>query len=319
MTDEEMRLVRNDHYWDAHNVQIGTLSLQFSDDFDAVTAAFNTGELNWVRGGMNLAAVERTANIVVNPQFATTYYQFSARTAPFDDARVRRALALLLPWDEIRSEEYHYVPATTLVPAIPYYPEVEGITATDREEALGLLDEAGFPNGSGLPSFAITTPGGPENERISALMVAAWKSELGLDVTAETVLYPEYFDLVDSERFVMSTISWIGDFADPLTFLDMWTTDSNLNNSRYSNLEFDALVGRAIGETGSARYETLAEAERLLLWGAVVLPINHSPSINLVNLDLVDGWHPNPLDIHPFKFLSFASGEPVPNVAWAAR
>lgn len=314
-SDEEMLLTRNEHYWDKRNVDIPNLSLRFSDDFDAVTSAFNSGDLNWVRGGINLDAVERRDSIVVNPLFATTYYQFSASVEPFDDARVRRAFALLLPWNEIRNEEYQYLPTTTLVPSIPFYPEVEGITETDREEAFKLLGAAGFAGGKGLPAVTITIPGGPENDRISGLMTDVWQSELGIEVTAETVLYPEYFDLVDSEQFTISTISWIGDFADPLTFLDMWTTDSNLNNSGYSNPEYDDLVRQAMGETGNGRYETLARAEEILLWDAIVLPISHSPSINLINRELIDGWYPNPLDVHPFKFLSFSSGKPIPNVA----
>ncbi len=315
LSSEEMFLTRNEHYWDERNVDIPRLSLRFSDDFDAVTTAFNTGDLHWVRGGINLDDVLRRESIVVNPLFATTYFQISAKAEPFDDARVRQAFALLLPWDEIRSEEYHYLPATTLVPAIPFYPKVEGITAADGEHAFELLDAAGFPGGAGLPAVKITIPGGPENDRISGLMVDTWGSELGIDVTVETVLYPEYFDLVDSEQFTISTISWIGDFADPLTFLDMWTTGSNLNNSRYSNLKYDELVRQAMGETGNARYEILAQAEEMLLRDAIVLPISHSPSINLIDLELIDGWYPNPLDVHPFKFLSFSSGKPIPNVA----
>jgi ABC-type oligopeptide transport system substrate-binding subunit len=314
-SDEEMTLIKNENYWDFRNVDLATLRLQFMDDFDAVTAGFNSGELNWVRGGIDLAAVERRESIVVNPLFATTYYQFSAAEEPFDDPEVRRALALLLPWDEIRSDEYQYLPATTLVPSIPFYPEVEGITAPDQERALGLLESAGFPRGAGLPAFVITIPGGPENDRIAGLMAEAWNSELEVDVTVETVLYPDYFNMVERERFTVSTVSWIGDFADPLTFLDMWTTESNLNNSHYSNLEYDGLVRQAMGETGNGRYETLAAAEELLLWDAVVLPISHSPSINLIDLELIDGWYPNPLDVHPFKFLSYSSGRPIPNVA----
>lgn len=314
-TEDGMVLVRNEQYWDAANVDIPRLELQFSEDFNAVTAAFNAGELDWVRGGIDLDAVERKDSIVVNPLFATSYFQFSAAAPPFDDARVRRALALLLPWDEIRSDKFQYLPAKTLVPTIPFYPDVAGIDAPDGDEARVLLAEAGFPDGAGLPPIIITTPGGPENDRIAGIMSETWHRELGVEVTLETVLYPEYFNRLDAGRFMLSTLSWVGDFADPLTFLEMWTTGSNLNNSRYSDPEFDALVRTAMGQTGNERYVTLAAAEELLLHDAIVLPISHSPSINLISLDLIDGWYPNPLDVHPFKFLSFSAGRPIPNVA----
>ena len=62
--------------------------------------------------------------------------------------------------------------------------------------------------------------------------------------------------------------------------------------------------------------KTLGQAERMLLHDAIVLPISHSAAVNLIDLDLVAGWYPNPLDIHPFKHLAYASGRPLPNVAF---
>ncbi len=314
-SDESILLTVNNEYWDRRRIEFEEIRIDFSDDYDAVTAAFNDGEINWVRGGINLQAVERTEDIVINPLFATTYYQLSATRAPFDDPRVRRAMALLLPWDEIRSEDFWYVPTANLVPELPSYPAAEGITARDMDEALALLEEAGYPGGAGMPAIVISIPTPLESDIVAQRMVKSWEEALDVEVEVEVVAYPRYFEFVERETFMVSTISWIGDFADPLTFLDMWTSGSNLNNSRYSNDEYDELISTAMGMTGDERYETLSRAEEILLADGVVLPVSHSPSINLINLGLVDGWYPNPLDIHPFKFMTPASGRPLPNVA----
>ena len=314
-TDEEIVLTGNPEYWDNRRIEYEEISILLSDDADAVTAAFNDGEIDWVRGGINLEAVGRTDDIVINPLFATTYYQFSAVAEPLDDPRVRRALALLLPWNEIRSEEIWYIPATTLVPELPSYPKASGIVEQNRDQALNLLNEAGYPDGEGMPAIVITIPGPLERDVVAQAMVEAWEEALAVEVEVEVISYPGYFGYVEEERFMVSTISWIGDFADPLTFLDMWTAGSNLNNSRYSNEEYDALIREAMGMTGDERYEALSRAEEMLLNDGIVLPISHSPSINLINLGLVEGWYPNPLDIHPFKYLGPASGRPLPNVA----
>jgi peptide/nickel transport system substrate-binding protein/oligopeptide transport system substrate-binding protein len=308
-------LTENPEYWDRRRIEFDEVRIAFSDDYEAVTAAFNDGEIDWVRGGFDLQAVERTENIVINPLFATTYYQLSAVREPFDDPRVRRAMALLLPWEEIRSEELWYVPANTLVPELPSYPGAEGIVAADRKEALSLLEDAGYPGGRGMPSIVISIPTPLETDVVAQRMIESWEEALEVDVEVDVVGYPGYFEFVDRESFMVSTMSWIGDFADPLTFLDMWTTGSNLNNSRFSNDEYDRLIRTAMGMIGDERYETLSRAEEILLNDGIVLPISHSPSINLINLGLVDGWYPNPLDIHPLKFMSPASGRPLPNVA----
>lgn len=312
---QEMVLVKSERYWDRRRVELETLRFTFSDAYLEVTDQFNTGDIQWVRGAIDLATTRYQDTIVVNPLFATTYYQFNAAQKPFDDWRVRRALALLVPWSEIRSSDYQFLPTSNLVPEIPYYPDVEGIAEQDLSRARELLEAARL---QGVPDFSITVPGGEENQRIAEVFRDAWEPALGVDISIEEVLYPEYFDLIDDEEYAVGTVSWIGDFADPLTFLEMWTSGSNLNNSAYRNEEFDSLVRRAMEENGSGRYDTLAEAEELLLWDAIVLPISHSPAINLVDLTRVDGWYPNPLDIHPFKFISFAEGGSMRGIALGA-
>lgn len=318
-SDEEIILTENPEYWDRRRIEYEEIRIAFSDDYEAVTAAFNDGEIDWVRGGIDLQGVDRTDDIVINPLFATTYYQFSAVNEPFDDHRVRRAMALLLPWDEIRDDEIWYVPATSLVPELPSYPRAEGIVEQNTEEALALLEEAGYPNGEGMPPIVLSIPAPIEGDLVAQRMEESWEAALEVEVEADVIPYPRYFSVVEEETFQVSTVSWIGDFADPLTFLDMWTTGSNLNNSRFSNAQYDGLIRSAMGMTGDERYETLSEAEEILLADGVVLPVSHSPSINLINLGLVDGWYPNPLDIHPFKYMSPASGAPLPNVASATE
>jgi peptide/nickel transport system substrate-binding protein/oligopeptide transport system substrate-binding protein len=112
----------------------------------------------------------------------------------------------------------------------------------------------------------------------------------------------------------MSASSWIGDFADPLTFLQMWISDSNVNDAGFSDPRYDELIDRSMVQSGTQRYETLSSAEEILLQSGTVLPISHSPSINLIDLRAVNGWYPNPLDIHPFRYLEFTDRVPVPGV-----
>ena len=308
-------LERNPMYWDRERVKLDRIEALFSDDVEDVAARFNAGEIDWVYSAIDFSLVENQSSIVVSSMFSTTYFQFSATIPPLDNLSVRRAMMLALPWEEIRSEDYEYLPTSSLVPPLPQYPEVTGFETQDAEEARRVLEEAGI-DGASLPNVVISIPGGQDNERIGQLMVDAWGDELGISATIETIPYTRYFQDVE-DGLQVATISWIGDFADPLTFLDMWTSVSNLNYSGLANPEYDSLILLAMGQLGSERYETLARAEELLLDQCVVLPISHSPSANLINLDAVDGWYPNPLNIHPLKYMGRSSGEPVPNVAFA--
>jgi peptide/nickel transport system substrate-binding protein/oligopeptide transport system substrate-binding protein len=128
-----------------------------------------------------------------------------------------------------------------------------------------------------------------------------------------------YFSVVrsgpDAGGWTLASTSWIGDFSDPLAFLQMWAADSNLNDARYDDPEYDRLLAAAASKSGTERLDALGLAETRLLSGAAVLPLYHSMAANVVDTDFVIGWYPNALDIHPFKYLVFGEHRVRSNVA----
>jgi len=314
-TDNELTLVKNKLYWDADNVEITDLKIIFNDDPVETTRQFNQGKIDWVASGIAVDQVEDRNTLVLNPLFATSYFYFNCTSPAIDNPEVRRGLALLLPWDQIRSREYMYVPTSTLIPKIQDYPDVKGIDKQDVEEGHAVLEKAGYGEGKGLPTIIIKIPDGGESRRIAGLMADAWRKELEVKVDVEEYDYSVYYDELKKPGYTLGTVTWIGDFPDPLTFLQMWTTESNLNDAGYSDREFDALVNQSMRESGKERYETLGRAEELLLQRGVVLPISHSPAINLIDIEDIEGWYPNTLDIHPFKYIRFSVPRIPPGIA----
>jgi peptide/nickel transport system substrate-binding protein/oligopeptide transport system substrate-binding protein len=90
--------------------------------------------------------------------------------------------------------------------------------------------------------------------------------------------------------------------------------DSNLNDAHYSDADYERLMERSMTEEGAKRWATLAEAEQLLVESGAVLPISYSPAVNIIDTDEIDGWYPNVLNLHPFKYLSYKAFRPLPNV-----
>jgi oligopeptide transport system substrate-binding protein len=310
----ELVLKRNQLYWDASRVELETLRVRFMDDPEAISRAFNNGEIHWSNNWDTETLLDHT-KIVFNPLFATSYFFFVCSEEPWSDERIRRALVLLTPWEQIRNEDEVLLPTSNLIPAIPGYPEVEGIEASNRKEALHLLADASYPGGRGLPTVVFKLPGDSESLRIAELMAATWKEELEVEVEFRSFPFEVYLEEVKKADFTVGSATWIGDYADPLTFLQMWTSDSNLNDARFTNDEFDSLIEQSFGEEGQQRYETLGESEGVLLQKAVVLPISHTPAFNLIDLDRVEGWFPNVLNIHPLKYLRFRALRLPPGVA----
>jgi peptide/nickel transport system substrate-binding protein/oligopeptide transport system substrate-binding protein len=311
-SEEKIVFRKNMLYWDAPRVPLNQITIRFTGDGEEASGLWNSGEARWISGDVNLDALTDRSGIMVNPMFATHYYFFRSAEKPWNDHRVRRALSLALPWEKIR--EGLLLPAKTLIYPILGYPELEGIDLTDDKEAARLLSEAGYEGGKGLPELVLRLTPSEDAARIGGLMAAAWK-ELGVPVRVEVIPYEQYFRSMKDPSYAVGSSTWIGDFADPYTFLQMWRRDSNLNDAGYSDADYETLLDRSMNEEGEKRLATLAEAEQLLLERGEVLPISYTPALNIINTNEIGGWFPNALDIHPFKYLNFRAFRPLPGVA----
>ncbi len=314
-TDRELRLERNEYYWGRSQVELDRVVVRFYEDPQEITRRFLAGEIHWANNWANTA--ELRPYLVANPLFATTYFYFRSDREPFDDERVRSGLALLLPWHQIRSPEAAYFPSDTLVPDIADYPEVVGIREQDIRRGLQLLSKAGYGGGRGLPTINIKVAAGSVAVRVAQIMQEAWEGQLGVEVAVQEFPYRDLIEEVRAGDFTLAHQTWVGDFADPLTFLQMWMRSSNLNDAGYFNRQYDRAVTRALRTAGGERMPALASAEEMLLEEAVILPISHMVAFNLVSRGRLDGWYPNALDIHPFRFIRFKRLEGPRGVAGA--
>ena len=203
---------------------------------------------------------------------------------------------------------------------LPGYSKAKGIESPDREEALRLLAQAGFRKAPPAPHEHLLRDG-KDAKRIAALMQVAWKALPALKVNLMPISSGRYYGTVAGpDRQPGITIAhstWIGDFADPEAFLQMWMPDSPLNDARFSDPAFSAAIAKSYAAEGKERMTLLAEAETYLLQNAVVMPVYHSFAASVIDSDYIEGWYQNALDIHPYKYLKFGTPSIGPNVAKA--
>lgn len=311
---KQITLTKNPLYWDRENIYFDTINLIDYTDSNQATEDYNRGHIDWLTDNtINLNNISDLDTLSVNPLFATTYYYFNATYKEYRNNSVREAISLLIPWNEIREKQY--IPARTLIPTLPNFPQNSIEELPNKERALMLLEEAGFKNGRGLSDIIISIPEQTYNdEYISELIKSSIEESTEIDVIIKKTPYPDFFTINRSEPFTISTLSWIGDFADPLTFLEMWTKDSNLNDSGFDNEEYNELIENSSNLNQDERYKVLAKAEKILLDTFIVFPVNHSPGINVVDRRYIENWFPNTLDMHPYKYLRVVEKQVIPGL-----
>ncbi|MEQ8836247.1 MAG: peptide ABC transporter substrate-binding protein, partial [Lacipirellulaceae bacterium] len=188
---DRLRLVRNEHYWDRENVQLGIVDAL---PVEARTTAVNlylTGEVDWIitvpTPSLKVMLQEDPPRNDLNPSpfLGVYYYMLNTNRKPLDDLRVRRALSLALDREQITSKllAAGEVPALSLVP-----PGIDGYTAQETqaknvELAKKLLAEAGFPEGRGFPPLDILYNTDEAHQSIAELIRKQWQRELGINLS----------------------------------------------------------------------------------------------------------------------------------------
>ena len=312
----EMILIKNNNYWDAEHTHIERIAIVQSDDADENAFLFNTGSADWIAGNVTVQKLLDKDCAQINAEFATEYLFFKSRKkSVWNNPDLRAALLEAVPWDELRSQAF--VKAPTLVYPINGYPQVEGFTYTDSDEAASLMTDAkkkaGIPQNRRLP-LVIGIPDTDYMKKQAAILADAWKA-LGVDVSIQTSPIKNYLESIPSWNADLFSYTWIGDFADPLAFLELFRSASTLNVAQWKNAEYDKLLGEAALYTGEERTKLLARAEQLLLDSGEVLPVSHPVSLNVIDLETTGGWSSNAFDIHPFKYLyKKRKTSPLPNI-----
>jgi oligopeptide transport system substrate-binding protein len=303
-TDGTLILKKNDNYWDAANTHLKQITILQSDKTDENAFNFNTGDADWISGSADVQKLLNRNVIQLNAEFATEYLFFKYRKdGIWNNSDFRMALLEAVPWDKLR--EKAFVKATTFVYPLSGYPQIEGYDYTDKHEALSLMkdarEKAGIPEGKKLPLvFAI--PDTDYMKEKAKLLIDAW-TPLGIDVQIQKTPLERYLSSIPSWDADLFSYTWIGDFADPLAFLELFQSNSTLNVSGWKNNAYDTFLSDAALYSDDTRTKLLGKAEQLLLDNAMVIPISHPVSLNIINLEAVGGWTANAFDIHPLKYL----------------
>jgi oligopeptide transport system substrate-binding protein len=132
---------------------------------------------------------------------------------------------------------------------------------------------------------------------------AMWQRELGVRCTIEPFEQKTWLQNQQSRRHTIGLMGWTADYADPLTFLGIFTRDNGNNWTNWSDPEYDRLIARTDRTADpTARFELFQQAEALLLEAAPITPLTFGTRTYLKH-PAVRNWEPSPLGMHRFQLV----------------
>lgn len=315
--NDKVRLIRNPRYWDAANTASEIIDVLPTGSANTALNLYETGvaDIVWDK---DLLPAELTDILVKRADFhsfnylGTYFYRFNTTRPPFDDARVRRAFALATDKHRLTRKltKGAEVPATHFVPVgVTNYTSPDG-PGFDPEAARKLLAEAGFPGGKGFPrlqyAFPSASGGGAKlHGKIGVELQQMWRDTLGVDVELRQIERKVFYSLQSKLDYDLSMSSWVGDYNDANTFLDLFTSFSGNNRTGWKHPRYDELIREANLETDmKKRAGILRQAEAILVAEeAPIVPLYFYAGFNYYRSDKIGGVWPNILDEHPLQYV----------------
>jgi oligopeptide transport system substrate-binding protein len=231
------------------------------------------------------------------------YYGFNTKKQPMDNKLVRKAIAHAINRNEITSMlAGGQIPLTSWVPPGMFGYDAEIGTVFDVEKANKMLDEAGYKDRSKLPTINLGFNTNENHQRIAENVQAQLKKNLGINVELKNEEWKVFLNTLKVDPPHMYRMGWLADYPDPDNFLNLMTSYSENNHTKWGSAEFDTLIEESAKELDkNKRKENYSKAQKILTELDVpVAPVFASVSHALVS-SRAKNFPNNSLNRYQFK------------------
>lgn len=313
-----MIVKKNPHYWDKDTVRLNEIHFLPIEQILVEERMFKARHLHrteWMPfEKIPVYRDKKDPEYNHAPYLGSYYYAFNVTKPPFDDVRVRKALVYAIDRQLLVDTVTHGVqaPAGSITP-----PDTAGYTSRtqinyDVEKARALLAEAGYPNGEGFPHAELLYNTQEQHQAIAQAIQQMWKKNLNIHVPLKNQEWKVFLHEIKNLNHYVTRLAWVGDYLDPNTFLEVFTSYSGDNRTGWKNPKYDALIEKAATiRNQEERFEVFQQAETLLLEEVPIIPIYYYTTNNLVSTQL-KGFYPNILDYYSYKHLYLESDKKSP-------
>ncbi|HEY5041938.1 MAG TPA: peptide ABC transporter substrate-binding protein [Verrucomicrobiae bacterium] len=314
--NDKVRLIKNPRYWDATNTQSDIIDILPMGSPSTSFDLYEQGAVDII-WDKEVVPAELLDVLMKRPDahkfdyLATYWISINVTRKPFDDPRVRKALALAVDRDSIVKKVMRggERPVSHIVPdGTANYTSPDGL---DYNPALAkkMLAEAGYPDGKGFPRFeyifnAAAGGGVKTHEDIAVELQQMWHDTLGINMDLRPVEWKVWLSSTAHLDYDIGRGDWIGDYDDANTFLALFQSNDGNNRTGWKNKKYDALVNEANEQTDLKKREQLfQQAESMLVRDELpVIPLFIFAGMNYYHTN-ISGIYQNILDDHPLNYI----------------
>ena len=308
-----IRLKKNDSYWNAANIALQNLSYQVVSSSDNALTAFKNGTLDIAGiGGNQIDSVKNddtfSKNLKIIPTGMLQYLSFNQdpknhHAGALSNVNLRLAISNAIDRESLVNN-FIFNGSRATYTAIPlrFAPNAETgkffaedqqqfseFVSFDVEKAQRFLatakSELGRENFD-LDIIYANDGGDTVIKVVQAIKEQVEKNLPGVTLNLQPMPKAEYLDRVTTNSYDIALTNWSPDYDDPMTFFTLWTTEGCEISEHWSNADYDKIIENCThGELAANynnRWSAMYDAEEILLRNAVIAPLYTGASANLL-------------------------------------
>lgn len=297
----------NDQYWDADNYKQQEIVVQFSQEIQSTVMEYEQGNVDYVALSGEMVDMYKDDPGFQNISQASVWYLcYNMDDASLYNENLRRAIGYSINRDSITDDVLKT--GATAIDGLVGKGVVENSEGTDFRDIAGSYETYDPDKAAEYYKKAVAELGEDptveilyDNASDSTKMAENIQQMIetacdGIKVTLSPEPKKTRIQMMFAQDFSIGLTRWGPDYADPQSYLDLFTTGASMNFGNYSNADFDALETKATkGEDvndSDKRLEDMAQAERILIEDdAAIAPICQEGGAILINPD-VEGYIP---------------------------
>lgn len=285
-----IKIRKNDNYYDKDSIKIDGVNFDIISDENTAWQKYEGGDYDFLTP-LPQAVVPQmkeadNPELVIGAEVGTYYYNLNSKIKPFNNVKVRKGLAMTLDRQTIvdKIAQGGQIAAEGVVPfgmkddkGNEYRDDVGNLVEYNVEEGKKLFEEGLAEEGmkpEDFKNFVLLYNTQEAHKKIAQAAQEMWRMNLGIEIQLENVDFQVKLDREKAGDYDISRAGWIGDYMDPITFIELWETNSSFNDAKYSNPEYDKLV--AIAKSSSdpkERFDAMKKAEKMIMADMPVIPV----------------------------------------------
>ncbi len=292
---DHVLLLKNEEYWDKEAVTLQGINFSMVDQATEL-ALFENQQLNWAGSPLSTLSTEAIQFLKERPDYHTNdalgthIFRFNTVSFPFNNKKLRQAFSYAIDRKSLTEHVLlgGQIPAMALVPPMvalqkmPYFKDHDKLVAQKLfEEAiteLGIQRDKGSVTGLSYKEKPLTIEfsymADERNHKIAQTVQQQWNNAFNIQVNLDKAEHKHHVHKVKTGDYQIANGSWIGDFKDPINFLEVFKESNGTNNTGWVSSKYQQLLDASGNSSVSQlRLNLLNQAEELLMDEMPIAPV----------------------------------------------